>query len=95
MKAADPSRPVFLTLTGNFHPHFGKWSDRQRESRYPAYIEATDIVGYDIYPIYGWNKPESIHLVHDATELLARQAGQRQLYAWIETKEGRLDRIIH
>ena len=88
IKAADPSRPVFMTLTGNFHPHFGKWSDQQRTSLYPAYIQATDIVGYDIYPIYGWNKPEWIHLVHDATELLAELAGPRPLYAWIETSKG-------
>ncbi len=88
IKAADPSRPVFMTLTGNFHPHFGKWSDQQRTSLYPAYIQATDIIGYDIYPIYGWNKPEWIHLVHDATELLAKLAGPRPLYAWIETSKG-------
>jgi hypothetical protein len=88
IKAADPLHPVFLTLTGNFHPHFGTWTDAQRDSLYPAYIQASDVVGYDIYPIYGWNKPEWIHLVHDATELLARHAGQRPLYAWIETSKG-------
>ncbi|NLF69999.1 MAG: hypothetical protein GX575_13210 [Candidatus Anammoximicrobium sp.] len=88
IKAADPSRPVFMTLTGNFHPHFGKWTEQQRTSLYPAYIQATDIVGYDIYPIYGWNKPEWIHLVHDATQLLADLAGSRPLYAWIETSKG-------
>jgi len=88
IKSADPSRPVFLTLTGTFHPHFGKWSDPQRTTLYPAYIQATDVIGYDIYPIYGWNKPEWIHLVHDATGLLAELAGQRPLYAWIETSKG-------
>jgi hypothetical protein len=88
IKAADAERPVFMTVTGNFHPHFGKWTDQQRNSLYAAYFEAADIVGYDIYPIYGWNKPEWIHLVHEATELLAQQAGQRPLYAWIETSKG-------
>ena len=58
---------MFLTLTGNFHPHFKKWSDAQRSELYPQYIQATDVVGYDIYPIYGWNKPEWIHLVSEAT----------------------------
>ena len=88
IKAADPERPVFMTVTGNFHPHFGKWTDQQRNSLYAAYFQAADILGYDIYPIYGWNKPEWIHLVHEATELLAQQAGQRPLYAWIETSKG-------
>jgi hypothetical protein len=88
IKVADPSRPVFMTLTGNFHPHFKKWSDAQRSSLYPAYIQATDVVGYDIYPIYGWNKPEWIYLGHEATKLLVDMAGQRPVYAWIETSKG-------
>jgi len=88
IKAADPSRPVFITFTGNFHPHFGKWTDQQRAALYPQYIAAADVVGYDIYPIYGWNKPEWIHLVYEATRLLARQAEPRPVYAWIETSRG-------
>ena len=87
MKAADPSRPVFLTLTGHFHPIFKKWNDEQRKM-YPQYVRATDVVGYDIYPIYGWNKPEWIYLVHDATDLLVRLADGRPVYAWIETSKG-------
>ena len=87
IKAADPSRPVFMTLTGNFHPFFKKWSDEQR-AIYPEYVKATDVVGFDIYPIYGWNKPQWIHLVYEGTERLARMAGERPVYAWIETSRG-------
>lgn len=88
IKAADSERPVFMTVTGNFHPHFDKWTDAQRDSLYADYFQAADVVGYDIYPIYGWNKPEWIHLVHEATDLLAKQSGRRPLYAWIETSKG-------
>ena len=77
-----------MTFTGYFHPHFGKWSDQQRQALYPAYIQATDVVGFDIYPIYGWNKPEWIHLVYEATAQLTQMAGQRPVYAWIETSKG-------
>jgi len=87
VKAADPGRPVFLTLTGNFHPHFKKWTEEQM-GLYPQYIQAADVVGYDIYPIYGWNKPEWIHLVQEATDRLAKLAGTRPVYAWIETSKG-------
>ncbi|MCX5675628.1 MAG: hypothetical protein NTX87_11535 [Planctomycetota bacterium] len=87
MKAADPSRPIFLTLTGHFHPFFKKYTDEQRQM-YAEYVKAADVVGYDIYPIYGWNKPEWIYLVHDATDLLARLAAPRPVYAWIETSKG-------
>lgn len=88
IKAHDPSRPVFMTVTGYFHPHFKKWPDERRERLYHAYVRATDVVGYDIYPIYGWNKPEWIHLVHDATARLSAMAGDRPVYAWIETSRG-------
>ncbi len=87
IKAGDPSRPVFMTLTGNFLPFFKKY-DEQARKRYPDYIRAADVIGYDIYPIYGWNKPEWLHLVHDATDLLVRMAGSRPVYAWIETSKG-------
>jgi hypothetical protein len=55
---------------------------------YPHYVKAADVVGYDIYPIYGWNKPEWIYLVHDATDLLVHLADGRPVYAWIETSKG-------
>jgi len=87
-KAADATRPVFMTLTGDFLPFFKKWSEAERTSMYPAYIQASDVVGYDIYPIYGWNKPDWLDLNHDATELLLRLAGPRPVYAWIETSKG-------
>jgi len=88
MKAADASRPIFMTLTSNFHPHFKKWPEAQRLSIYPQYCQAADVLGYDIYPIYGWNKPEWIHLVQEATALLAKMSGPRPVYAWIETSKG-------
>ena len=88
IKTADPSRPVFMTLTGHFIPFFKEWSEEQRTQLYPRYVQAADVVGYDIYPIYGWNKPEWLYLCHDATEQLVRLAGSRPVYAWIETSKG-------
>jgi hypothetical protein len=88
IKAADASRPVFMTLTGHFLPFFKKWSNQQRTTLYPEYVKATDVIGYDIYPIYGWNKPEWLHLVHDGTDELRRLAGNRPVYAWTETSRG-------
>ncbi len=88
IKTADPSRPVFMTVTGYFHPKFSKWPEEKRTGLYKRYIEATDVVGYDIYPIYGWNKPEWIYLVHDATRRLVGMAGDKPVYSWIETSRG-------
>lgn len=88
IKAGDPTRPVFMTLTSGFDPTFNDWPAAQREQMYPEYIKATDVVGYDVYPIYGWNKPEWIYLSHDTTARLTRLAGPRPVYAWIETSKG-------
>lgn len=87
MKAADPTRPIFMTLTGNFHPFFKRIPEELRAA-YPDYVKATDVIGYDIYPIYGWNKPEWIHLVQEATGLLVKMAAGKPVYAWIETSKG-------
>ena len=87
IKAADASRPVFMTFTGHFHPFFKKYTDAERRI-YPRYIRAADVVGYDIYPIYGWNKPQWIHLVHEGTRRLVELAGDKPVYAWIETSRG-------
>ena len=88
IRAADPSRPVFMTVTGDFHPQFKKVSDAERQRLYSGYAKAADVVGYDIYPIYGWNKPEWIYLNYDATRKLVGLAGDRPVYAWIETSKG-------
>ena len=37
---------------------------------------------------YGWNKPEWLHLCHDATAQLTGMTGRRPVYAWIETSKG-------
>lgn len=87
IKKSDSSRPVFVTLTGHFHPFFNKYN-ADRMKMYPEYVKATDVVGFDIYPIYGWNKPEWMHLVHEGTERLVEMAGARPVYAWIETSKG-------
>jgi hypothetical protein len=84
IKSADPTRPVFMTLTSNFHPMFYK-RRALPAYEYPEYSKATDVIGYDIYPIFGWNKPEWIHLTHEATKMLRQMSGQRPVYFWIET----------
>ena len=88
IKDADSSKPVFMTFTDNFHPHFKKWPDEKRKKLYADFIRSTDVVGYDIYPIYGWNRPDWIHLVYEATGLLRDMGDSRPVYAWIETSKG-------
>ncbi|MEA3399899.1 MAG: hypothetical protein U9R79_01515, partial [Armatimonadota bacterium] len=88
IRQAGANRPVFMTVTANFMPHFERWSEEQRESLYPAYVEAADVMGFDVYPLYGWGRPDWLHLVHEGTQQLVELAGDRPVYAWIETSKG-------
>jgi hypothetical protein len=89
VKSADPGRPVFMTLTVRFLPQFTKFSDQQRKTLYPEYVQGADVVGFDVYPIYGWAKPEWLYYVAEGTRALVDLAGpQRPVYAWIETCKG-------
>ncbi len=86
IREADTTRPVFVTFTSAFT----KADSRSKGFRswYPRYMQAANVVGFDFYPIYGWNKPEWITRVADATGELVELAGERPVYAWIETHKG-------
>jgi hypothetical protein len=92
IKQADPARPVFLTLTAQFMKEMNQnYSPSQKERIYPGMVQQTDVIGFDIYPIYGWNRPEWLYRVADGvTELRALAGEGKPIYAWIETNKGSL-----
>lgn len=57
MKAADPTRPVFLNLGQNVawpedHPWYGRGGEcAEQWDQYPVYVQGADIVSFDIYPV--------------------------------------------
>ena len=85
-KKLDPQRPVYLNLTAGFLPQYLKYeSDRL----YDDYCKATDIVGYDHYPIYGWGKPDRVPEVAAATRKLRQHTrGRIPVWAILETTNG-------
>jgi hypothetical protein len=89
IKQADPSRPVLVTFTGNFFEKATRYDRDMRSRLYPAYAEGADVLGFDIYPIYGSGFPSRLNWVADATEELVSLASpNRPVYAWIETSKG-------
>lgn len=61
----DTSHPVWINLTPSFFGRYNKGNlDR---GIYRNYGLACDIIGYDHYPVTGWNKPENIFELYDAT----------------------------
>jgi hypothetical protein len=90
IKQADTARPVFLTFTAHFmHEMSQYYTPEQKERIYPPMVQCTDVVGFDMYPIYGWNKPEWLYRVADGVSELRTVAGAgKPVYAWIETNKG-------
>ncbi len=86
IKAADPNHLTFLTVTGRFYSEFDAppWMNGSRD-RYYDYAQATDVIGFDIYPIYGWCRPDWLHMAGAAQEeLVSIYAPAKPTYQWIE-----------
>jgi hypothetical protein len=89
LKQADASRPVFVTFTAYFMSEFSKYDEATRKRLYPGLVASCDVVGFDVYPIYGWNKPEWLpRVAAGVTQLRAIAGEKRPLYGWIETSKG-------
>jgi len=88
VKEKDKTRPVFLTLTADFMDEFKEWDEETKNRIYPEYIKNCDVIGFDIYPIFGWNKIEWIDYVAKGTGKLVKLAGNKPVFAWIETNKG-------
>ncbi len=89
IKQADPSRPVLVTFTGHFFSKIrSHYTAAQQAALYPQYVKAADVVGFDIYPIYGHGRPGWLNHPGDAVAELTEMAGPRPVYAWIETAKG-------
>lgn len=90
IKAADKSRPVFVTFTSHFMKEFsGHYDQATKDKIYPNFVKYCDVVGFDTYPIYGWNKPQWLDYPGRGVSQLRAIAGPaKPIYAWIETHKG-------
>ncbi len=91
IRAADDTRPVFQNLTSAFMesgPGSGRRTPADRKAYYEAVAQGADVLGFDIYPIYGWNRDDHLDWVADGVRDLARYAGKRPVLAFIETSKG-------
>lgn len=86
IKASDPSHVTLLTLTSGFYSQMDPpdWMSGDR-SRYYDYATASDAVGFDLYPVYGWCRPDWLYYVGASQEeLVTEYAPSRATYQWIE-----------
>ncbi|HET7567475.1 MAG TPA: fibronectin type III domain-containing protein [Gaiellaceae bacterium] len=78
---ARPRRLTFVTLTSGF---FGPTA-HAAPAPYRSYARAADVVGFDVYPVYGWCRPDLIAWQADAPRALVRLARPGEpVYSWIE-----------
>ena len=88
IKTHDPNHLAFLTITGAFHhvdTNLPSWMNGS-DQYYYDYAAATDVIGFDKYPIYGWCREDFFYWVGDAQKLLRETYARNQhpTYQWIE-----------
>jgi len=92
VRRAEPGRPVILDWSPRFmrDPVLNEGLDEKtRQELYPAYAKAADVLTYNVYPIWGHNRPERIDWVAEAADDLKALAGEdRPFFAMIETGRG-------
>ncbi|MFQ6098168.1 MAG: hypothetical protein ACE5O2_10620 [Armatimonadota bacterium] len=89
IKETAPTRPVFVTFTSAFMQDDGTYDEATRKALYSQYVRYCDVAGFDIYPIFGWNRPAWLDRVAEGVSDLCAIAGPRRpVYAWIEANTG-------
>jgi hypothetical protein len=87
-RAENPGRLLFMTWTGNFTKEESTYPAEFREKIYPEYAKNADVMGFDIYPIYGSGYASHLNWVGSGVKQICSLAGHRPVYTWIETSKG-------
>jgi hypothetical protein len=89
IRGKDTSRPVFLNLTSGFIEMGGKKLSDERRRYYQTVAGGADILSFDYYPIYGWNRPDRLMWVAEGITQLRTFGGEkRPVMECIETSKG-------
>jgi hypothetical protein len=86
--SSTPKRLIFMTFTGDFRKKSSTYPPEVWEKIYPEFIKGADVLGFDIYPIYGSGDAGHLNLVGSGVADLTQLAGTRPVYTWIETSKG-------
>ena len=77
----------FLTLTSHFYS--GADPLAWGRAMYPGLVAATDVVGFDLYPLQEWCRPDRLADVYLAQKELVALARGKPTFQWIEASEWR------
>jgi hypothetical protein len=84
-RTADPHHVHFLTLTSYFSADLPPpaWMNGNRDY-YREYARTAEVLGFDLYPTYGWCRADWLPRVASEQRELVGYAGGRPTYQWIE-----------
>ena len=89
---APPAGGVrFLTLTNHFYS--GSAPLPAGRAVYPGLIARADVVGFDLYPLQEWCRPDRLGEVFDAQRQLVGLAPGKPTFQWIEVREMKCPRV--
>jgi hypothetical protein len=90
IRALDAMRPVQIGFTSHFmSDQNNKYDAAMKKRIYPAYAQYGDAIGYDTYPIFGYNRPDHLYRVAmGVTELRALAGPGKAIACAIETNKG-------
>ena len=79
----------FLTLTNHFYS--GAAALPWGRAIYPPLIAKADVVGFDLYPLQEWCKPDRMGDVYWAQRQLAAMSAPKPTFQWIEANDWKCD----
>jgi hypothetical protein len=89
MRSNGINRPVFVTFTGNFMEEFQNHYDVPKKKEvYSQMVNAADVVGFDVYPIFGYGTPGWLNHPASGVKQLIQIAESRPVFIWIESGKG-------
>jgi len=85
IREEDAAHPFVVTFTSRFASRFAgyPWMGGDTEE-YADYANATDMLGFDHYPIYGWCRPDWLAEISDFHDEFMVYAQGRPTFQWIE-----------
>ena len=75
----------FLTLTNHFYS--GAAALPWGRDMYPGLIAKADVVGFDLYPLQEWCRPDRLADVFRAQRELVKLSGDKPTFQWIEAAD--------
>ena len=74
--------PSFLTLTNHFYSYAEPLP--QGRGMYPLLARTADVLGFDLYPLQVWCRPDAFEHVYESQRELVLLAAGKPTYQWIE-----------